>query len=163
MIFTTKKGEHYSDKKLYKFFHILCRTKQLSYKIIFDESAKYIDLTVDKFDVNKLFGISIGTDHHIDSARFGWNYLDGKICIYSYCYVDGVRSMSLLTMINPYKEYVYTITNNPTNYLFTITGGNTPPVQGFVMKTKNNWLRRKLWPYFGGNKTSPQDIRIEFN
>jgi hypothetical protein len=30
-----------------------------------------------------------------------------------------------------------------------------------VIKTKNSWFGYNLWPYFGGNKTAPHDMRIE--
>ena len=98
MIFTIYKGFHFCNKALYKLINLVNDSKRMSYYVTFNETALYVDDTIDKFDVNKLFGFSIGLHHH-NSYRFGWNCLDNKIHIYAYSYINSERVMSEICVI----------------------------------------------------------------
>ena len=93
MTFTILKGWHYS---LPPVFGLFWKKKKMVRELYFDYSCKYFLNIEDAGDVNKLFGIGYFPGHHTDSARVGWNYVDGKIRLYAYCYVDGERIIEQL-------------------------------------------------------------------
>jgi hypothetical protein len=132
----------------------------LAYKVIFHENTLYNDTSVDKLDVNKLFGYS-EMNHKKNSARFGWNCLNGKINIYAYCYVDGVRVIKFIGVIKTNKTYNMILKETKTKYVFSVISEDSVFNRIDVIKTKNHWFGYNLWPYFGGNKTAPHDMNIE--
>jgi hypothetical protein len=163
MMFTIYKGFHYCNKSLYKLFNLFNDKKRMSYYVTFNETALYVDDTLDRFDVNKLFGFSLGM-HHKNSYRFGWNCLDGKIHIYAYAYVNGERIITEICKIKINEEHRFTIfMNNTGKCVFTVIDSSDNIHQAIVMghKHKEKLFGYKLWPYFGGNKPAPQKIEID--
>jgi len=163
MIFTIKKGKHYSNNWFYKLTHLFNFKQELKFKVKFDESCLYNFQDEDKHDINKLFGFSIGF-HHKNSLRFGWNVVDNKIIIYYYNYIDGKRINEVFVSCNVNEELLFEITNPFYNeYNFTITDlkNGTSRWAGFNIKGSLFSLKYNLWPYFGGNKTAPHNIKIE--
>lgn len=163
MIFKIKKNRHYSNRFIYKLFNLFNFRKKISFNVSFDESSFYQLGNSDQLDVNKLFGFSNGY-HHKNSARFGWNsFSKDLVAIYSYCYVDGVRVMRFITTININSIYKMSIKDRGDDYLFTIIDPEYNIVQDIVSKTKNSNFNYSLWPYFGGNNKSPQNIKISLD
>lgn len=159
MIFKIKKGHHYSNKLLYKLFKLINTKKELSYFVKFDESAMYIDDTEDKLDVHKLFGFSNGLRHN-NSYRFGWNYLKGKIQIYGYTYLDGKRIIKEIGSVDINKTYLFTISVNYGILSYQIMDTDSNRQEHMMLITKRKVFGYTLWPYFGGNKTAPNNIFI---
>lgn len=174
MIFKIKSGNHYSNGFIYKIFHMLNFSNDMEYYVTFDKDSTYVDTTDHKFDVNKLFGFSIGY-HHNNSHRFGWNVIDGKIHIQSYSYINKIRIIKDICVIKPETKYKFTIfTNDPgTNVTFTVVtavdGVYSEMEVGSVTIPTNcrggseMVFGYKLWPYFGGTKVAPQEINILLN
>lgn len=163
MIFKIKKGHHYSDGFLYKIFNFFHKSDRIRKIVNFNENSKYIDETLDKFDVNKLFGFSNGY-HHKNSYRFGWNCLDGKIHIYAYSYINSIRQIDEICSINTNQEYKFIIKVNKNKVIFSVINDKfilTQIVQTMEKLPKNNIIKYTLWPYFGGNKIAPKNILIE--
>lgn len=163
MMFTIYKGFHFCNKALYKLFNLFNNKKRMSYYVTFNETALYVDNSVDRFDVNKLFGFSLGM-HHKNSYRFGWNCIDGKVHIYAYAYINSGRIITEICVININEEHRFTIfISNNGKCIFTVIDSLDKINQAIVMvpKSKQKLFGYKLWPYFGGNKTAPQKIEIK--
>lgn len=113
----------------------------------------------DQQDINKLFGFSRGK-HHKNSARIGWNCKDGKIQLFSYCYINSkcIKSESLLS-IDPNEKVCCTIKDAGTNWYIKIqTALITKKVN--VPKLESTSIGVILFPYFGGNEVAPHDMNI---
>lgn len=138
--------------------------------VVFGETAAYDLGGTDDDDVNKLFGFGyINGAHHKDSARFGWNYNDsnGRIRLFAYCYVNGMRIIQELCeilshnkvrlMINLYKgnKYIFTVHDGYENW--KVIG---VAEVGF---THNKKWKYKLGCFFGGNNPAPHDITIKIS
>ena len=162
MIFTIKKGRHYSNGLLYKIFSFINYNSKMSYNVKFNKTDIYVDNTPDKFDVNKLFGFSLGL-HHRNSHRFGWNCLDGKVYLYSYSYVNGKRIINEICSVNLDEEYKCIIKVKDKKCIFSVISPRYEIKQKIIDIPNRLILGYVLWPYFGGNKTAPQNISIELS
>lgn len=162
MIFKIKKDKHYSNGFFHKLIHLFRDKKYVKHTIMFDDSFEYDLGTEDQLDINKLFGYSIGFNHHKNSVRFGWNCIKGELCIYTYCYFNGERKMDFLTTIKPNTENKFSINDKGDYYLFTVIDHNDKITQTKIDKVKKSFFKFNLWPYFGGNRTAPHDIKIFF-
>lgn len=162
MIFKIKKNKHYSNKFIYKLINFFHDTNKMTFYCEFDDSALYNDTSEDRFDVNKLFGFSLGL-HHVNSYRFGWNVLDGKIHIYAYSYINSKRVIDEICVIENNKKYKFIINIKNGKAIFTIVDDNYNLKQVIQLAPSKKIFGYHLWPYFGGNKTAPNDIFIKFN
>lgn len=153
---TISKGSHSSRIKAE-----LLEKNEMSFFIKFDSSAIYSSQTeVNQWDTNKLFGFSdCNSHHHQNSARFGWRWLEGKIDIMVYCYVNGERIIEKIGETDPHTENYYNITLTKDSYNFTFDG-ETLNVPRKNICDKGAYYT--LWPYFGGNEKAPHDINIFF-
>lgn len=126
----------------------------------------------DQWDVNKLFGFSIGF-HHNTSFRFGWRPLleTGQIEIVRYEYHNGVRQPTgRICPVDINKPYQFELTYFPceqkTHYRI-IEKGSLIEVREIRSLFKKPYLKKKyglgylLGIYFGGNETAPQKIKIK--
>jgi hypothetical protein len=150
------------------FLPVLIR-KDKSFSIIksfkFTESTIYYFDDNDQYDVNKLFGFSIGM-HHNNSVRFGWrpNKDLSKIEIVGYEYHDKLRIPTLpICEISLNKWYEYQLKyNHKTNYIeYLVTDGENSFGTQHPIKIKKKFnFGYKLDLYFGGNKTAPHKMII---
>lgn len=143
----------------------LVRPTEVSFKATLHENTAY-DLN-GKNQVNKLFGFSdCSDDHHENSARIGWIYIDGKMFVLPYSYANGVRNYKLdepLGEVQLGKAYEYSIAISGENYIFKFKNE-----QGeWVEKTHprgcsgTNELRYLLQPWFGGETKAPHHMTID--
>jgi len=128
----------------------------------------------DQWDVNKLFGFSIGHHQHGSSFRFGWRPIlsENKIEIVAYEYHDGFRMKTMpICRIKPNKWYRFRVGYYPkinrTHYVVMDTKTNKLIKDREIYEFNNDInLARKsglgytLGVYFGGNEKAPQDIII---
>ena len=140
---------------------------EMKLKFRFDNSAIYT--TVDpsnQGDINKLYGfadcVSFTTlytiaPHHINSARFGWAWYNQALRIYAYYYNDSVRLFKELQTVEIGKTYSAGIKLIPGGYEFTIENKKDTVPRTCTLSTISGY---KLFPYFGGTETSPQNIHI---
>lgn len=160
MIFTIKAGKHYSDRLLHKALNFFTSSGFVERTVLFDDSCVYKLAKEDQKDVNKLFGYSVGLNHHQNSARFGWHWYRGYIHISAYLYRDGERIVLPMTELDLGKRYRLSIEAQAESDCFMIRDSES------VLAVANVERRAKfrggilLWPYFGGNNPAPHEVRI---
>jgi hypothetical protein len=160
MIFTVKQGKHYSDGLIYKALNLFTFTGKLSRTVMFDESCEYSLPTEDQRDVNKLFGYSVGFDHHQNSARFGWHWYRGSIYVSAYLYRDGERIDLPLTKLNLKTWYQFSLEAQAESDCFVIRDHESTLVIANIERRAKFRGGIQLWPYFGGNNSAPHDVQI---
>jgi hypothetical protein len=140
--------------------HLAAHTGELHALVMFDGSAEYNTKDpANQSDINKLIGFSdCNSDHHDNSARFGWNW-DAhakKIKLYAYCYIDGISEHKLIRAISSDSVYDLKIVVLPDNYMFFVDH------VGLIMDRRKRCINcgYMLFPYFGGTETAPHDIKI---
>lgn len=153
--FVILKGNNYCENNSYPLF----KQSSLKFKVIFDSSCIYENADpINQWDINKLYGFSdCNTLHHANSARFGWNWLDGKMHIHGYCYADSVRSYKELGIVELNKEIECSIELLPSKYIFTLNGKKDTMDRHCSDTSARGY---KLFPYFGGDEPAPKDIKI---
>lgn len=126
------------------------------------EQCKYNVPTQDLGDWNKLFGftfLKIETKNpvHVDSARWGWRCINGRIEITPYCYVNGliIKDKKIFEIKN---KTDLAIKIRDLSYDFYIDG-ELVYSEKFTHKNKKAMVE---WPYFGGNNKASNDIVISF-
>ena len=161
MKYIIKKGKHRARPLSLGIFY---NKKVMERDVVFDLSCKYELHGKDNEDVNKLFGIGYFPGHHIDSARFGWNYHSGKIRIYAYAYVNGERVITYLADVILHRRIRLILNVIGDVYSFTVrdAANSWHEYGGADIKfTHNKKLSYKLGCYFGGNNTAPHKIKIQ--
>lgn len=147
-------------------------------KARFSNSCAY-DIGADQTDMNKLIGIGLfdkpfkemfdnmSAPHHIDSARIGWYYNEGKIHLHTYCYVNGVKPhhniaelMKYICTVELEQEFTWSLKINydTKQYLFNINDSEVA-----IPFTHNKQKGYLLYPYFGGNISAPHTMDIYLN
>ncbi len=153
-IYTIPKGKHYSTYKTE-----FLQADYLAFDAQFDESAQYISSTEEnQWDTNKLFGFADCNSHHHDnSVRFGWRWIDDRIEILAYCYVNGERIIEQIGITHPGEVNQYRIELTDTEYRLTMDSNSVS-----IPRTKpcDRGAYYLLFPYFGGDETAPHDISI---
>lgn len=149
-------GNNYCDNNVYT----PLTTKGLKFKVIFDSSCIYT--TVDpnnQADINKLYGFADNNSlHQANSARFGWNWMNGQMYLHAYCYVNTVRMYKELGTVALNKEVECALDVLPGKYIFTVNGKRDTMMRESMDTVAVGY---KLLPYFGGDEPAPHDIRIQ--
>lgn len=153
--FVIPAGKHKKGMKLESL-----QSSALNFTAIFDHSAIYQTKTiVNQHDINKLMGFAdCNSQHHDNSARFGWRWLDNKLEIHAYAYVRGERITKLIGGIDLEMEYDYQIKITKNAYIFYLQGFETVEIERRSKCEKG--LYYMLFPFFGGNEVAPHDILI---
>ena len=152
--YTIKKGNHFSGLHILRFAH-----NTLKFDAVFDSSCIYkTDDPNNQSDINKLFGFSDcgSINHHENSARFGWNWYNGRLNIYAYCYSGGTVKNKLITSVELNKEYEYRIYKQDYKYIFEINGKSVE-----MDRHCNEGNGNLLYFYFGGNSVPDHDVSIK--
>jgi len=143
-------------------------------KFRFTDSCMFDLHDEDQWDVNKLFGFSIGHHHERSSFRFGWRPIlkENLIEIVAYEYHDGwrMRTMPICKVkLNKWYRYkigylphidrsYYQVMDTKTDKL--IKDREIYEFANDVKLVKKSGLGYTLGVYFGGNEKAPQDITI---
>lgn len=162
--FIIHKGSHYSH--LLPRFHY--RKDFIRFKFRFSAEDLYTVDGVDKYDINKLYGLGFGFNHHINSFRFGWNCEkhNGKIQLFSYYYNDGVRKWEYLCDVDVDKTYDgYIYFDRAENKVFCNVSCDYDPLFGVQKSYDFSFMKCRRWgfylyPYFGGNLKAMQKFSI---
>jgi hypothetical protein len=133
--------------------------KELRFMVVFDSTCIYANRKPENArDINKLYGFSdCSSLHHNNSARVGWLWNGKAIELYAYCYSDSVRSNKLLGSLALEQAAELSIRVEPGQYIFLWDGKETAMARGCDSPVIGGF---KLFPYFGGDETSPHDMRI---
>lgn len=155
--FVISSGNHYSSPRKVG----LHRGSTLRFKALFDGSAEYDLGDEDQLDTNKLYGTSdCGDKHSENSARFGWRWNDGKLEIMAYTHVSGAFDFKLIGEAKIGRPYDYEIglSEDKQSYVFNFNGSTVTMKRGC---SDSGMTGYKLYPYFGGDKTAPHNIKIK--
>lgn len=140
-------------------------SRKLSFRAKFDDSCIYHFGDVDDRDINKLFGFSTTWFHHKQSARVGWRCVGNKIEVVTYSYNGGKRENNetdVLGVVEPGELFYCTIEDTEKDYVYTFKKGFDENVTVKWDAKKKDWFffHYLLFPYFGGNKVAPHDMKI---
>ena len=149
-----KRGAHYCTPNPFLF----TSKSVLTFTAIFDSSCKY--KTVDHHnqkDINKLFGFSdCNTSHKENSARVGWRWSHDSLRLFGYVH-NGRDIIFQEITTAPIGRIINCRISCLTNqYKFEVNGKTAL----LPRHCSGNYLRYKLYPYFGGDEVAPQDIKI---
>lgn len=131
-------------------------------KFKFTDSCMYDLHDEDQWDVNKLFGFSIGHHHKTNSFRFGWRpkLNNNTIEIVAYEYINGVREKTeIIGEVELNKWHVFELHYNPQTYRRLY-------ILNHINKLKHSTIYKPygfgytLGVYFGGNEKAPHNITI---
>lgn len=157
---TIKQGKHYCTP-----FPIpkLGRLEMEQYTS-FDESCKYNLNTKDQSDINKLCGLSYGW-HHYNSDRIGWRYLvdEDVFEILTYSYINGVRIPSiLLGYVKANEKFRSKVSTTIKNGKRIVVFELNDRCVAKEYKVSKVWIKYTLGLYFGGNRTAPHDMVVNY-
>tara|TARA_Y100000361_G_C11159854_1_gene346512 strand:+ start:1357 stop:1902 length:546 start_codon:yes stop_codon:yes gene_type:complete len=152
-IYTIKKDKHRSGWR-----YNTTRSNNFNIEVIFDESAQYTtDDPLNQYDVNKLWGVSdCGNDHHENSIRFGWRWLNDSLEILWYKRQLGEFTFEKITSVNLNETINMSLSIKDDKYELTVNGVTKETSRACSMDYK----KYKLYPYFGGDEKAPHDITI---
>lgn len=158
-----KRGDHYCSPFPVPKIILLGNMENELY-ISFDDSCKYVFNDSDQYDINKLFGYSYG-NHHYNSDRMGWRYLPDEDVfeLLTYSYVNGVRisSFSLGKVKSNEKFRVKISTTIKNNKRFVAFELNDISIKQ-IYDVSKVWIKYTLGLYFGGNKTAPHTMKVNY-
>jgi hypothetical protein len=151
--YTIKKGGHSSSSP----FKVVSADR-IRFEVVFDSSAIYKTAKpANQADINKLYGLSdCGSDHHTNSARFGWRWYNNQLEIHAYTYLNKKRQSALVGVVPLGKPAVYEIKMQEGEYVFTLNGVQVKLPRACNGKGEGY----QLYPYFGGDEVAPHDIKI---
>ena len=147
-------GEHFCDKTSIKPVTI----SQMLFKVKFDSSAIYTTVDpLNQYDINKLYGFTEGQDPHVNSARIGWAYNDGKLRLYAYAYYNQQRLSQEIGPVNIGETINCAIKFDSLNYIFIVKDRQVKLSRATTTVTAQGY---QLFPYFGGDEVAQHPIRI---
>src|SRR5688572_8205878 len=154
-IFRIQKGNHYADARLAE----EVKTDKFRFQVLFDSSAIYKTIDpINQFDINKLYGFSdCSSFHQINSARFGWCWVNNQLEIHAYSYKNGIRDSKLIKAIALGKPVEMSISLTDSTYVFQVED----KIETLPRACSGNINGYKLFPYFGGDEVAPHDIVVK--
>ena len=154
MIHTIHKGTH-KPLRMPK----LCTSKDIRFRVRFNETARYDIGFLDQEDWNKLFGIGYFPHHQLDSVRVAWRYniVTDKIELGAYWYNSGVRFDRYMTSIDIGEDVLIGLHRRSEGHHYIMMGS----ICLKHVQVSSDHIGFWLLPYFGGNQTAPHDIKIE--
>ena len=154
IVYTIKKGEHDSNSPF-----VIRNVSSLKFEATFDASAIYqTTIKANQADINKLYGVAdCRSEHHSNSARFGWRWFNDQLEIHAYTYLEKVRQSKLVGVVEINKAYTYEIKLDDNKYMFLLNGTTVELPRHCSGKGEGY----QLYPYFGGDEVAPHDITIK--
>ncbi len=161
-----KKGNHFRSGL---HFGITFKNS-ISFRCKFDDTCLHGELGQgDEYDISKLFGFSTTWFHHKQSGRVGWRCIDGEnIQLLTYSYNKGKRDIKesdILGTVKPREMFYCKIEDTEKEYVYSFQKAFDDKT---VIKTdpkQKDWFlfHYLLFPYFGGNKVAPHDMKIHLD
>lgn len=142
----------------------VCRvkaTKKSNFKlqVIFDETAYYKSKDpINQYDINKLWGINDCGEHHMNcSIRFGWRYVEQNLELFWFKHEGGKFIFEKIKNIEINKPINLEIAILEGYYVITVD-----KISKYVSRPcSGDYMKYKLYPYFGGDEKAPHDINIK--
>ena len=152
--YSIKKGRHSSG------FHYKSDYKEtIEFDVIFDESSIYeTEDPVNQADINKLYGVSDGGSHHMESSiRIGWRWYNNNLELLWFKHELGELSYGLIETIDVNKTYRCKIELKSNTYEISVDNKKVSTPRLF----KGVYKHYYLYPYFGGDERAPHNISIK--
>ena len=153
--YTIQEGAHSCDQSTLK----SVSGSSMNFVAKFDSTAIYSISTADSTDINKLYGFSEGIDNHQNSARIGWRYMNSRLELFAYVYVNGTLLRDATTYDPPFiktveigNEINCSIAVSGAYYIFIVDGVEVRTARG---RTTSTYSGYQQYPYFGGNAVAP--------
>jgi hypothetical protein len=148
------KGAHSAQTRALK----STKKSRIRFEASFDNSAIYATSDAkNQGDINKLFGISdCGSEHHTNSARFGWRWYKNRLEIHAYTYKNKVRQSEFIGTVELGQKATYEIRLEDEQYVFLLNDKKVTLPRACTGEANGY----QLYPYFGGDETAPHDIKI---
>jgi hypothetical protein len=153
--YTIPAGEHFVLQNSYPKLD----SAILHFDLTFDSSAIYTSvLPENQFDWNKVIGFSdCSTHHHQNSLRLGWRWNPTiGIQLATYKYVNGVRSFQIVDTVQVFDTVNVFLEKMGSTYHTRINSKVVIEPRG-CSEINESYL---LLPYFGGDETAPDTIKI---
>jgi hypothetical protein len=155
--YTIQQGAHSCDQSTLKFVS----GSSMNFIAKFDNTAIYVlSNSAEATDINKLYGFSEGIDNHQNSARIGWRYLNNRLELFAYVYVNGTLLRDATSYDPPFIKTVEINTEINCSiavlgayYIFKVDGVEVRTPRGL---TTNTFSGYQQYPYFGGTEVAPQ-------
>ncbi len=150
------KGAHNSDKNIFKAFNKV----EQNFMVRFNNSAIYQTVNPsNQPDINKLYGFSDNNqEHHTNSARIGWRWYQNELQLLAYIYNNSIQSDKFITAVPLNQDINCSIKAEGNLYTFKV---NNVVVTMPRASTTAGAVGYQLYPYFGGDEPSPQEIKIQ--
>ena len=100
---------------------------------------------------------SVGVSRAAESARFGWRWSDHALRLFAYVYNEGSAIYRELSTVNIGELINCSIRVSGAAYLFTVDGQTTALPRASTPARATGY---QLYPYFGGDESSPHEINI---
>lgn len=157
--YTVEKSKHSSGLGFWPQFF----KQKMFRKFKFDKNCEYDLMSVDQYDINKLFGFG-QLYHEKNSCRLGWTWnLDKKkMEIHAYCHVNTTRVTEWICDVDLDKWYIGEIWLENGNYYFRVLDEDKTDVLGYtqIQYAFSLNIGYLLKPYFGGNQVAPHEMKI---
>jgi len=153
--YTIRQGQHYCDQNAFVWQSL----SEMKFRVWFDSSCIYTSaLPANQYDINKLYGISEGLNHQVNSARIGWRWSDDSLRLFGYVYKDSVRYSQEISTIPIGVPADCSIRMNGYQYDCSVNGKHVS-----LPRSRNDSVATgyQLYPYFGGDETAPHLISIK--
>ncbi|MHC2991468.1 hypothetical protein OB13_07635 [Pontibacter sp. HJ8] len=147
------KGSHATQSPV-KFIN----SSLIRFEAVFNTTAIYtLANSANQADINKLYGVSdCGTEHHTNSARFGWRWYNGQLEIHAYTYQNKKRNTAYIGAVALGKPSLFEIRIEDNRYTFHLNEKQVV-MERNCTGTGGGY---QLYPYFGGDEVAPHDITI---
>ena len=135
------------------------KSNLIQFQVTFDSTAVYQTTHAEnQADWNKVIGYSdCGSFHQQNSLRLGWRYTPNVgIELAGYSYVNGTRIAPILDTIQVHDTITVSMAKVLQEYQINVNGKLFSQNRGCDSGAQAYWL----YPYFGGNETSPQEMKI---
>lgn len=158
------KGTHFSNLGLH-FDPLLGKKKHVEFRFKFDSSCLYDLGNENNYDINKLFGISIGY-HMNNSFRMGWRCVNGKLELHRFIHLNGKMQLENTFIQEIEVDQMYggrfeREENKITLFLSNMDPDNEEVPYKFVQYFDSKcWFSYCLFPYFGGNEPAPHNMEV---
>lgn len=154
--YTMLQGAHYCVDNDYP---IINGAQAIDFLVVFDSTCIYENVDPEnQRDINKLMGFSdCNTLHQVNSARFGWNWMDGQLYLYAYCYNDGERIYKTLGTVDLNTLQHLKMYPEGNSYVFEVNEKRDTMPRHCSDNTITGY---KLFPYFGGDEAAPHTVTI---
>ncbi len=166
--YVIKKGKHYCSATWERL--IICNRSSMFFRVMFSNGASYIlQDKNDQKDINKLYGLGWGLrGPTYNSLRVGWRFDPVTNLVELFTYVHDANrgfiyyALGKVSLLEEFEIRIYIDkgSRHAVNVMLKRNDANKNTVNRHVFVERIPYLKYRLFPYFGGNQTAPENIKI---